>query len=84
MNYSLFGNYFPSYIKIQSFSLVETITLNKNKNKQLRLNTSKFLHSKGNHKQNKDTLQNGRKYLQITQLTRDSSPKYTNSSHSLI
>lgn len=40
MNHSLFGNYFPSYIKIQSFSLGETITLNKNK--QLRLKTSVF------------------------------------------
>ena len=42
-----------------------------------------FLHSKGNHKQNKkDNFlpQNGRKYLQMMQSTRDSSPKYTNSS----
>ena len=39
----------------------------------------KLLYSKGNHKQ--DNLpQYGRKYLQMKQLTRDSSPKYTNSS----
>ena len=33
--------------------------------------TSKLLHGKENHKQNKnDNLQNGREYLQIMQLTR--------------
>ena len=38
---------------------------NKNENKQMRSNqTYKFLHSKGNNKQ-EDNLQNGRKYLQV-------------------
>ena len=47
--------------------------------------TVKLFHSKGNHKQNKnDTPQNGRKYLQMKQLTRDYSPKYTNSSYSFL
>ena len=55
--------------------------INKSKNKQMRLNqTNKLWHSKGNHKQNKDNLQNGRKYLQMMQPTRDSFPKYRNSS----
>ena len=51
----------------------------------MRLNqTNKLWHSKGNHKQNKDNLQNGRKYLQMMQPTRDSSPKYTNRSYNSI
>ena len=41
----------------------------------------KFLHSKGNHKQNENTIYNiGNIYLQIMQSTRNKSPKFTNSS----
>ena len=40
---------------------------NKSKNKQMELSqTYKLLHSKGNRKQNEDDLQNGRKYLKVT------------------
>ena len=39
--------------------------------------TEKLLHSKGNPKQ-KDNPNNGRKSLQVNQLTRDSSPKFIN------
>ena len=43
----------------------------------------KPLYSKGNHKQ--DNLHHyGRKHLQMKQLTRDSSPKHTNSSCSSV
>ena len=39
--------------------------------------TYKFLHSKGYHERKwKDNLQNGRKYLQMMQLTKASSLKY--------
>ena len=52
----------------------------KNKNKQMGPNqTSKFLHSKGNPKQNeKTTHRMGEKSLQMNRLTRDSSPKFIN------
>ena len=44
---------------------------NKSKNKQMGLHqTYKLLYSKGNHKQNKKTTKNGRKYLQMMQLAR--------------
>ena len=33
--------------------------------------TSKLLHSKGNHKPDEKTTQNGRKYLQMNQWTKD-------------
>ena len=38
------------------------------------------MHSQENHKQNE---KNGKKYLQMTQSTRDQFPKYTNSSLTL-
>ena len=34
------------------------------------IQTSEVLHRKGNHKQNKKNLQNGRKYLQTMEPTR--------------
>ena len=43
----------------------------------------KLLHGKGSHK-HKDNLQNGRKDLQIRQLTTDSFPIHTNGSHKSI
>ena len=44
-----------------------------------------LLHSKGNLKQNEKTIHRmGEKFLQVKQLTKDSSPKYTNISCSFI
>ena len=49
---------------------------NKRKNKQMQLHqTKKFLHSKGNHQQNKKNSQNGRTYSLID-LIRGSYPKF--------
>ena len=49
---------------------------NKRKNKQMVLHqTKKFLHSKGNHQQNKKNSQNGRTYSLID-LIRGSYPKF--------
>ena len=52
-------------------------------NKRDLIKLKKPLYSKGNHKQD-NLRQYGRKHLQMKQLTRDSSPKYTNSSCSSI
>ena len=44
----------------------------------------KFLHNKGNHKQNEKATQRMGENLQRKQPTRDSCPKYTNSSCSFM